>query len=54
MSASEEQDEILKAYSVGLMSKEDRDRLLNDITPALWEELRPTFDVYQRGCCGGS
>lgn len=34
-----EETKIKEAYTVGLISKEERDKLLNDITPILWKEL---------------
>lgn len=34
-----EEAKIIEAYNVGLISKEERDKLLNDITPLLWKEL---------------
>ena len=34
-----EEKQILNAYNTGVISKEEKDKLLNDITPLLWEEF---------------
>ncbi len=38
-----EEKQILAAYNNGVISKEEKDKLLNDITPLLWE-LMGTFN----------
>ena len=35
----EEERRILEAYNNGVISKEEKDKLLSDITPLLWELL---------------
>jgi len=34
-----EEKQILDAYNNGIISKEEKDKLLNDITPLLWQLL---------------
>jgi len=35
----DEEAEIKKAFEIGVISKEERDKLLDDIAPLLWENL---------------
>lgn len=39
-----EETSIENAYSIGAISYEDYCRLLNDITPLLWDEMVPELD----------
>ena len=34
-----ELDQIIHAYELGVISKEEQDKLLDDITPQLWKHL---------------
>ena len=34
-----EQKEIVEAFDLGKISLEEKDKLISDITPALWEEF---------------
>jgi len=34
-----EEKQILDAYNRGVISKEEKDKLLDDITPLLWEDF---------------
>lgn len=43
----EEQRQIEAAYISGQISYEERTKLLNDITPLLWNELMP-FNYHSR------
>lgn len=40
VTAKEEEQQIIEAYNLGLMSEEEHDKLLDDITPLLWNKVQ--------------
>lgn len=46
MTAKNEEVRIIRAFNTGTISKEERDKLLNDLTPLLWSEFNNNGDHY--------